>query len=155
MTGGPQEHMKRAGTENLAGILGLAKAIQILKVDQEKISKELRDLRTLFEAELQRNLPQILINGEGPRVSNTVNIAFEGVDAETLLIQLDLNGIAASHGSACSSGSMEPSRVLIQMGLDPKRVRSSIRFSLSRLNTKEEIINAVQKISFIVNNLRG
>jgi cysteine desulfurase len=154
-TGGAQESKLRAGTENLAGILGLAKAIQILKEEQLSITEHLLSLRTLFEKGLSNSLPDIAINGEGPRVSNTSNIAFLGVDGESLLLHLDLNNIAASHGSACASGSLEPSRVLLEMGIDRKRARSSIRFSFSRMNTTHEIDQAVLIISSIVKKLRN
>ncbi len=154
ITGGPQEQMHRAGTENLAGILGLAEAIKILSMDQTKITEHLHDLRGHLEHGLKQELQNIFINGEGPRVSNTSNIVFEGVDAETLLIQLDMNGIAASHGSACASGALEPSRVLTEMGIPLPTVRSSVRFSIGRFNTREEIDEAIQKISAIVRKLR-
>lgn len=153
ITGGPQEHMRRAGTENLAGILGLAEAVKILSSEQTKITEHLRDLRLHLENGLKRELPNIFINGDAPRVSNTVNIVFEGVDAETLLIQLDLNKIAASHGSACASGALEPSRVLTEMGIPLPTIRSSIRFSVGRFNTREEIDAAIQRISVIVGKL--
>ncbi|MBX7065988.1 MAG: cysteine desulfurase [Parachlamydiales bacterium] len=154
ITGGAQEMGRRAGTENLAGILGLGEALDILKESQAQITTQLLDLRIHFESELVREIPDIAVNGLGPRISNTTNIAFLGCDGETLLMQLDLAGIAVSHGSACSSGSLEPSRVLINMGIDRKTARSSIRFSLSRLNTREEIDIAVEKTAQIVKKLR-
>lgn len=154
LTGGNQEYQLRAGTENLAGILGLAEALQILKEQQTQITQHLLDLRLHFEYGLMQSIPDILINGDGPRVSNTSNIAFLGVNGESLLIQLDLAGIAASHGSACSSGALEPSRVLMQMGIDKKRAGSSIRFSLGRTNTREEIDKAIELITKIVASLR-
>ncbi len=155
ITGGGQENMRRAGTENLAGILGLAEALEILKESQLDITNSLFDLRAHFEYGLRQAIPDLIIHGEGPRMCNTSNIAFLGIDGETLLMQLDLAGIAASHGSACSSGSLEPSRVLINMGIDRKTARSSIRFSLSRMNTREEIDLSVERISHIVKKLRG
>lgn len=145
--GGGQEFRLRSGTENLAGILGLAKALEILKEEQEKITKYITDLRTYFEKKLKNIFPEILINGEGERISNISNVCFPEVDGETLLMQLDLAGIAVSHGSACSSGAIEPSRILLRMGYDRKRVRNSIRFSFSRMNTKEEIDHALTVIS--------
>ncbi len=154
LTGGNQEYRLRAGTENLAGILGLAEALRILMEQQREITQSLLDLRLHFENGLKRSLSDVVINGDGPRVSNTSNIAFLGVDGETLLIQLDLAGVAASHGSACSSGAMEPSRVLTQMGVDKKRARSSLRFSLGRMNTREEIDRSLDIISRIVTSLR-
>ncbi|OGN56879.1 MAG: hypothetical protein A3D96_07525 [Chlamydiae bacterium RIFCSPHIGHO2_12_FULL_44_59] len=151
-TGGPQERMLRAGTENLAGILGLSEALNILQTSQENITDKLQKLQERLETGLLA-LPNSVINGDGPRVPNTSNIAFLGVDGETLLMYADLAGIAISHGSACNSGALEPSRVLKNMGLDPQRARSSVRFSLSRMNTFEEIDVAVATLSAIVRKL--
>lgn len=154
ITGGGQENFRRAGTENLTGILGLAEALQILQENQTEIANSLLDLRSHLEKGLLHTLPDLLIHGEGPRISNTSNIAFLGVDGETLLMQLDLAGIAVSHGSACGSGTIEPSRILTNMGIDRKIARSSIRFSLSRLNTREEIDIAIERTATIVHKLR-
>jgi cysteine desulfurase len=142
LIGGNQESMRRAGTENLAGIIGLGEAVKILMHEQPKITAHLRLLRERFET----GLPHALINGEGPRISNTSNLAFPGKDGETLLMQLDQAGIAVSHGSACASGAIEPSRVLIEMGYPRARARSSLRFSFSRMNTLDEIDRAVSII---------
>lgn len=155
LTGGSQENKHRAGTENLAGILGLAEAIQILSESQTQITEKISDLRNHFEMSILRELPDVVVNGEGPRVCNTSNLAFLGLDGETLLIQLDMAGIAASHGSACSSGALEPSRVLTNMGLDRKTARASIRFSFSRMNTREEVDLAIEQIVKIVKKLRS
>lgn len=154
ITGGGQENLRRAGTENLAGILGLAEALTIFSENETSIPEQILDLRMHFERGIQERIPDIAINGLGPRISNTSNIAFLGVDGETLLMQLDMAKIAVSHGSACSSGSLEPSRILLNMGLDRKTARSSIRFSFSRFNTREEIDLAIDKIALIVTTLR-
>lgn len=154
ITGGNQENMRRAGTGNLSGILGLAEALQILSEQQPAITQTLTDLRNHLELGLLRAIPDIVINGDGPRISNISNIAFLGLDGETLLMQLDLAGIAASYGSTCSSGASEPSRVLTNMGLDRKTARSSIRFSVGRTNTREEIDIAMDRIAQIVKKLR-
>ena len=155
LTGGNQEYGKRAGTENLAGILGLAEALEILKENQTAITQQLTDLRHHLERGLLAEIPDLAINGEGPRISNTSNIAFLGVDGETLLMHLDMAGIAVSHGSACSSGSLEPSRVLTQMGIDAKTARSSLRISIGRFNTREEIDRMIEITSHIVKKLRN
>jgi cysteine desulfurase len=155
ITGGPQENNRRGGTENLAGILGLAEALRIVQEGQIEITETLKNLRDHLEVNLLREIPDLLVNGDGPRISNTTNLAFLGVDGETLLMHLDLAGIAASHGSACSSGAIEPSRVLTNMGFDRKRARSSIRFSVSRQNTREEIDVAIDKIATLVKKLRA
>ncbi|MES2274014.1 MAG: cysteine desulfurase family protein [Chlamydiota bacterium] len=154
ITGGNQEYQKRSGTENLSGILGLAEAIQILQEKHTEITQYLRDLRLHLEAGLFRMIPDLAINGEGPKISNVSNVAFLGVDGETLLMHLDMVGISVSHGSACSSGSLEPSRVLTQMGVDRKTAKSSLRISLSRMNTREEIDLCIEKMAHIVSKLR-
>lgn len=152
-TGGAQEYLHRAGTENLAGILGLGEALSILSSDQIAITNHLSDLRLHLESGLRREIPDLQINGEGPRISNTSSISFPGIDGESLLIHLDMAGILASHGSACASGAMEPSRVLTAMGIPYKIASSSLRFSVGRYNTREEIDQATQKISAIVKKL--
>lgn len=154
LTGGNQENARRAGTENLAGVLGLAEAVRILMQQQPQITQTITELRTRFESALFSLLPDLTLNGEGPRISNTSNIAFHGVDGETLLMHLDLAGVAVSHGSACSSGALEPSRVLTNMGLSRKAARSSLRFSLSRLNTLEEVDRAIDIVADTVKKLR-
>lgn len=150
LTGGDQEFSKRAGTENLFGIIGFAKAIELLNVELPKATIRMEYLRNRFETGLKKHLPNLQINGEGPRVANTSNLSFPGVDGEALLMKLDISGIAASHGSACSSGALEPSRVLRNMGLSQDRASSAIRFSLSRMTTEEEIDEAIQTITSIV-----
>jgi cysteine desulfurase len=147
IVGGEQEYNRRAGTENLLGILSLAKAIELI---DEKTYLYIRQLRDQFESTLIREIPGLCVNGEAPRTSNVSNLAFPGVDGEALLMGLDRAGISASHGSACSSGSLEPSRVLLAMGLPLARVNSSIRFSFSRLNTPQEIEAACVIISALV-----
>ncbi len=153
LTGGPQEYEKRAGTENITGILGFAKAVELIEKKLPKATKHMQNLRSHFEKNLKQKLPDIIINGKGPRICNTSNICFKNIDAEAMLIKLDQNKICASHGSACSSGSLSPSRVLLNMGINPKSARSSIRFSFSRYNTKKEIDRAIDQIIKIVNSL--
>lgn len=141
LQGGSQEKGLRAGTENLAGILGLAKAIELIPHDAENILSTLRDT---FEKDLLQKFPNFCINGSGLRNSNTSNVYFKGYDAEELLIHLDQNNIIVSLGSACSSGSIEPSFVLLGMGYSTERARSSIRISFSRVNTEKEITEVMQ-----------
>jgi len=152
-TGGMQELQRRAGTENLAGILGLAESLKILSQEQTAITQHMSDLRKHLEYGLQRELPDLCIHGEGPRIANTVCFGFPGVDGEALFMQLDMAGIAVSHGSACTSGALEPSRVLIKMGVPTKLVKSSLRFSVGRLNTREEIDQVIEKTALIVKKL--
>ena len=154
LTGGSQEALYRAGTENLAGAIGLATALQILSETQTEITKHLLNLRTHFESTLLQALPNITINGTSSRISNTSNISFHGCDGESLLLQLDLAGIATSLGSACSSGALEPSRVLSNMGLDRKTAKSSLRFSLSRQTTKDELDQTLEILIPLVKKMR-
>lgn len=153
--GGGQEEGKRAGTHNLGGILGLSKAIELLDDHLPQETHRMENLRAKFESELQSRLEGVHVNGEGPRICNTSCLAFDGVDGESLMMNLDLQGIACSHGSACSSGSLKPSRVLSEMGLDPKRIHSSLRFALSRMTTEEEINRAVDIIEKTVKEMRA
>ncbi|MCH9613492.1 MAG: Cysteine desulfurase NifS [Chlamydiia bacterium] len=129
LKGGAQEHHLRAGTENLAGIVGMAKAFEL--VDPTDFGM-MENLRAILEKEFEVN------KGE-KRVSNVSNLFIPHVDAETLLQVLDRQGIMASHGSACSAGALEPSHVLLGMGYNKQRVNHSIRISLSRMNTLEEV----------------
>ena len=147
LLGGHQERGIRGGTENLAGILGLARAVSLLDKHLDAFSGHLLFLRNLLESELKKEVPDLIINGEGPRISNTSNICFPYIDGEALLIHLDMHNIAVSKGSACSSGALEPSRVLLNMGFPKNHAQSSLRFSLSRMNTQEEIKQTVNRIT--------
>lgn len=155
LTGGDQEYGKRAGTENLPGIVGLAKAISLLKEELPAATDRMRDLRDHLEKQLCFQLDSVIINGQGPKVVNTSNLSFPGIQGEDLLIALDLNGIAVSHGSACSSGALEPSRVLTNMGVPHNIARSAIRFSLSRQTTQEEIDRCIEIVVGIVRKHRS
>ncbi len=155
MTGGGQEQQLRSGTEDLSAIAGLGCALEILSRKQKEFTEHIRGLRLFFEEELLRSIPDLTIHGKGPRIAGTSNIAFLGVDGETLLLQLDLAGVAASLGSACASGALEPSRTLLNMGIDRKTARSSLRFSFSRMNTKEEVARAAELLEKIVKQLRS
>jgi cysteine desulfurase len=154
LTGGNQESLHRAGTENLAGVIGLAAALQILAENQAGITAHLLSMQTHFETELITAIPDLIINGAGPRLPNTTNLTIPNCDGETLLVQLDLAGIATSLGSACSSGALEPSRVLLNMGLTRKAARSSLRFSFSRQTTLEEIDTALSILIPLIQKLQ-
>jgi cysteine desulfurase len=153
LTGGGQEYGLRSGTENITAILGCAKAVCLLQEKLPLAAKQMEQLRNHFETSLIRQFPFIRINGEEGRICNISNLCFFPLNAETLLIQLDLHGILASQGSACSSGALEPSRILTQMGLSPSEARSSIRFSLSRNTTLQEISHAIDIISKLCHTL--
>ncbi len=154
LIGGSQEANLRGGTENLVGIAGLACGVSLL-TDIDSHAKNLKSLRDHFEKRLLKELSDVEINGKAVRVSNTSNLAFIGCDGESLLMSLDLEGIFASHGSACSSGSLEPSRILQEMGYPRSHVRSSLRFSFSRYNTLDEINQAIDHIIRNVQRLRA
>ncbi len=138
LVGGHQEMHRRAGTENIAGIVGLQTALSLIEESSFSYMQELKEM-------LLSNLCATgSVNGSGPTICNTLNIAFSDVDAENLMIRLDQCGVCVSMGSACSSGSIEPSRVLLEMGVERSKARSSLRFSLSRFNTKQEIEKVIQ-----------
>ena len=141
--GGMQENGFRSGTENVAGILGLTKAIEEITEDRYTY---LADLRKAFETKVTSIFPTCRINGGENRVSNVSNIFFEDIDGDHLLIYLDQNGITASLGSACSSGSLEPSHVLLGMGYSRKYAGSSLRFSFSSMNNLQEIDEACEML---------
>jgi cysteine desulfurase len=156
MHGGSHERQRRAGTENVAGIVGLGKAAEI---SQQWLQTEgpdkLAALRDRLEQGILAQVDEAAVNGAGaPRVSNTTNIYFDHVEAEALVIALDLKGLSVSGGSACQSGATEPSHVLTAMGLTPARARASIRFSLSKLTTEEEVDQAIKLVPTAVAHLR-
>lgn len=155
LTGGEQEYSKRAGTENLPAIIGLAKALELLNQELPSKATRMQQLRDLLENQLRSYSLDFIVNGQGPRIANTLNISFPKIDAEALFIYLDRLGIAASQGSACASGALEPSRILINMGVPMNLAKSAIRFSLSRMTTEEEIIQAAKIISEVVTKLHG
>ncbi len=153
--GGGQEGGHRAGTNNLAGALGLAKAFEIISECLPEETKKMQKLRTHFEGQLQARLDGVLVNGEADRICNTSCLSFSGIDGESLLMNLDLKGVACSHGSACSSGSLAPSRVLTEMGYSLEHCRSSLRFALSRMTTQEEINRSIEVIVQVAKEMRA
>lgn len=155
VVGGGQEFGLRSGSENVAAIHATSIAVELLLHDIETEVSNMTALRNYFEGRLMESLSGVLINGEGPRVSNTSNLAFDGVSGEDLLIQLDLAGVAASHGAACAAGALEPSRILLQMGYSTERARSSLRFSLGKGSSKEDIDFAVAAIVRAVQKQRS
>jgi cysteine desulfurase len=155
LTGGGQEYGLRSGTENLTGIVGCAKAVELLNVKLPSATKHMEALRDHFESALLKAFPFLQVNGKSARICNVSNIAFAGIDAETLLIHLDRLGIYASQGSACASGALEPSRILLQMGLSSSLVKSSVRFSLNRNTTLEEISYTLSVLLELIPKLRS
>jgi len=147
LLGGHQEHGLRAGTENLPAIVAMAESACYTACELKQFLEPMRSFRDYFEHELQKRHPFITINGSGSRIANTSNVCFQDIDGEALLMYLDLHGVAASLGSACSSGAIEPSRVLLNMGLNRKQALSSLRFSLSKYTTQEEIDKTLEAIT--------
>jgi cysteine desulfurase len=156
LSGGKQERNRRAGTENVPGAIGMGVAAQraMMKMDVE--AERLSALRDRLENGILSAVPNTDVNGaRGARVPNTTNISFERIEAESLLIALDLDGVAVSTGSACSSGTLEPSHVLKAMGLSSHRAQNSIRFSLGASNTEEQIDHVISILPKIVTKLRS
>ena len=155
MLGGHQEAGRRAGTENVASIVGLGQACELAGKNIEQENNKVKLLRDKLEKAILKTCPDCRVNGDREnRLPNTTNISFEYIEGEAILLMLDKYGICASSGSACTSGSLEPSHVLRAMGVPFTAAHGSIRFSLSRYNTEKEIDYAIEKILPIVNRLR-
>jgi cysteine desulfurase len=155
LRGGHQEFGLRAGTENLEGIIGFSEAISLLNLALPDATNHMKHLRDYFETSLIEKIADVQVNGGPDRICNTSNLYFDKVDGETLLLMLDRNGVCASMGSACSSGAIEPSRVLLNMGLSRKEAKSSLRFSFCRNNTIEEAKRAAQIVIDIAAKLKA
>jgi cysteine desulfurase len=156
IVGGHQEDGLRAGTENIAGIVGLVAAAGLEHSRQDADMKRTRSLRDRLEEGLLRKIPETRLNGHPvQRLPNTVNLSFPYVEAESLLLELDLRGVAVSSGSACMSGSGEPSHVLLAMGIPPELCRGSLRFSLGSGNTEDEINYVLEILPGIVERIRA
>ena len=154
--GGHQERGRRGGTENVAGIVAMGKSFQILKEGMQEEVAETRRLRDRFEKGLFGRIPELVRNGHPTqRLPNTVNISFRFVEGEAMLLNLDMMGIACSSGSACTSGSLEASPILLAMGADPTDAQGALRFSLGRGNTEEDIDYAVDAVETVVTKLRA
>jgi cysteine desulfurase len=154
--GGHQERSYRAGTTNTAGIVGMAKALEISVNEMEKSNAHIKELRDYFIDRVLKEIPDCRVNGgmENRLVSNA-NISFDYIEGESILMLLDLEGIAVSSGSACSSGSLEPSYVILALGRKMEEAHSSIRFSFGKENTLEETQYTIEKLKEIVAKLRS
>ncbi|HWF86682.1 MAG TPA: cysteine desulfurase family protein [Vicinamibacterales bacterium] len=156
LTGGKHERSRRAGTENVPAIVGMGVAAAQARTKMAAEAARVGALRDRLEAGILRAVPGTQVNGaREPRVPNTTNISFERVEAESLLIALDLEGIAVSTGSACSSGTLEPSHVLRAMGLPAPRTQSSLRFSLGLFSADAEVDRVIDVLPRLVEKLRG
>ncbi len=153
--GGHHERDRRAGTENVPAIVGFGRAAELARTHLDERMARMRELRDYLEREVMARIGNVKINGDiERRVPNISNLSFEGLDGESLLIALDLKGIAVSTGSACASGSLEPSHVLRALGLSRERIRGSLRFSLSAYTTREEIDYALSALEEVIARLR-
>lgn len=154
--GGGQEKGRRGGTENVANIVGFGKAAELALGRLSAENKRIRSLRDKLEEGILERVPGTLRNGaKEPRLPNTTNLSFEGVEAEGILMLLDREGICVSSGSACTSGSLDPSHVLIAMGCSLSRSRGSIRFSLGAYNTEAELDYVLERFPAVITELRA
>jgi cysteine desulfurase len=156
LIGGHQERNRRAGTENVAGIVGIGAAAELALAGLDAYGTQVRELRDQLETALTESFPDCRINGQGePRLPNTTNVSFRYLEGEAILVLLDQLAICASTGSACTAGSSEPSHVLRAMALPPDWLQGAVRFSLSGYNTSEEVSFVCAKLPDIIQRLRG
>ena len=156
MDGGHQEKNKRAGTENVASIVGLGKAAELAQINLENYEKYLMQLRNYFISQVQEKIQGVKLNGSiNNRLPGNANFSFQGVEGETLLLNLDAKGICASSGSACTSGSSNPSHVLSAIGLSPELAHNSLRVTFGEDNTKEDVDYLVENLCEIVQKFRS
>lgn len=154
--GGHHEFNLRAGTENTVAIVGLAKAVELIHSDMGGEWKRIEELRNFFESSIEQRIPFIQINGKGTnRLASTSNISFQFIEGEAILYDLDFSGIAVSTGSACSSGSLDPSHVMLAMGRSHGMAHGSMRFSFGKDTTKEEVDYTIEELVKIVTRLRN
>lgn len=154
--GGQQERGRRAGTENVPGIVGMATAARRAHEHMEERAQKERMLRDYLIGRIEAEIPDVALNGHRTRrLPNNVNFSFADMEGETMLIMLDMAQICASAGSACTSGAMDPSHVLLAMGLSGERARGSLRLTLSEENTREELDTVVEELARIVARVRG
>ena len=153
--GGHQERNKRGGTTNVPGVVGFGKAAEITVRDMPLFNQKIKSLRDYFVKQVTEKIPYVIVNGHPhQKVNNIVNISFELIEGESILLMLDFEGIAVSTGSACTSGSLEPSHVLKAMGIDSEIAQGSIRFSFGRSTSKQDIDYTVEKLVPIIERLR-
>jgi cysteine desulfurase len=155
INGGHQEQSLRAGTENTIGIIALGEAFKQLKLEMNDEIQNIKKLRDKLEKGIFDTIPNVKLNGHPTkRLPGTLNISFKNIEGESILLRLDLYGIAVSTGSACSSGSLEPSHVIMALGVDPEIAHSSIRFSLGRETTEKDIDDTLKALKEVIEFLR-
>jgi cysteine desulfurase len=153
--GGHQEAGRRAGTMNILGIIGMGKAVQLIRHEMDEINRRLKRLKEKLKAGILRRIPDVTFNGHPEHtLCNTLNVSFHGAEGESILLYLDLEGIAVSTGSACSSGSLEPSHVLLATGVGPELAHGSIRFSMGRETAEEHIDYVLDKLPPVIARVR-
>lgn len=153
--GGHHEKNRRAGTENVPGIVGFGKAAELIKNELEEERKRLTELRDILHHEISSKIKNVKLNGHPTfRLPNTLNIGFAYIEGESIIMSLDLEGIAVSTGSACTSGTLEPSHVLSALNVPPESIQGSIRFSLGRINTIDDVNYVVKALPPIIERLR-
>lgn len=154
--GGGHERNRRPGTENIPGIIGMAKAVELRKACMKDENAFVINLRDKFHKKITEAIPRIFLNGHTEqRLAGHLNLSFQGIEGEALLLSLDLKGVAASSGSACTSGSIDPSHVLSAMGVKPELAQSSVRFTLGKDNTEEDVDYTLSILPEIVQRLRS
>jgi cysteine desulfurase len=154
--GGHQEKGRRAGTENTLGIIGLGKAIQMREQEMQEEEKRLHQLKAMLKKGIEENIPDVQFNGHPTEcLVSTVNVSFEGAEGEAILLYLDAEGIAVSTGSACASGSLDPSHVLLATGVPAERAHGSIRLSMGRQTTAKEIEYVLDILPKVIRKIRG
>jgi cysteine desulfurase len=155
MHGGGQERNRRAGTLNVPGIVGLGKAAQLAKAELTKEAERLAKLRDRLRDGILQNIPDTSLNGHPmQRLPNNVSVCVDGAEGEAMLLCLDLNRVSVSSGSACTTGSLEPSHVLLAMGIPAERAHGSLRFTLGMENTEEQVEYVIRILPNIVHRLR-
>lgn len=154
--GGHQEKGRRAGTENTLGIIGLSRAIDMRRIEMKDEQARLSRLKARLRESIEKNIPDIQFNGHPTDcLAGTLNVSFEGAEGEAILLYLDLEGIAVSTGSACASGSLDPSHVLLATGLPAEKAHGSIRISIGRDNTEKEVDYVAEKLKDVIEKVRG
>jgi cysteine desulfurase len=154
--GGHQERNRRAGTENVPGIVGFAKALELANINMEAHYKKLSSLRDRALKGITDRIPYTRVNGSmEKRLPGNLNISFRFVEGESVLLMLDMKGIKASSGSACTSGSLDPSHVLLSIGLPHEIAHGSLRLSFGEINTEEEVDYLIDALDEIINKLRN
>ena len=153
--GGHQEKNIRPGTENVPAIVGFGKAVELVRKNSATEAKRVGGLRDHLEEGIRKKIKGVYFNGDSAhRIYNTLSVSFDGLDGETILVNLDLKNICVSTGSACTAGSIEPSHVLLAMGLEEKKARATVRFSLGRFTTQTEVDYALSELPPIIDRLR-